>query len=350
MSNKIPLPIHTSQATNLTLGPYRKLLLLGGGQLLRELCSWAPFNNYSVGVITSQRHAEELFGNESLIDFLKGKNVPYLITDKIEKEDVKDFIGNAQNTFFLSLCSAWLFKAKTIEEYFENRLFNLHGARLPQNRGGGGFSWQILTGNRFGFCVLHLIDEGIDTGDIVLFDEFLYPPTCRIPLHYERIYIDKNFRFLTDLLTETKVTQKNVRLIPQAEYFSTYWPRLHTITNAWIDWLSEPYELERFICAFDSPYAGAQTLLNEKKVHIKNTSLNFQDGTFHSYQSGLIYRKTKSWICVCIKGAALIIESVIDESGNDILESMKVGDRFFTPIGKLESSKQRVIFTPTGLK
>jgi len=41
---------------------------------------------------------------------------------------------------------------------------------------------------------------------------------------------------------------------------------------------------------------------------------------------------------------------VIDENGNDMLDLIKVGDRFITPIEKLESSKQRVIYSPTGLK
>lgn len=340
----------TTFSNTLTLGPCKRLLLLGGGELLRMLCAWAPSNGYSVSVLTSPRHAVEMVNNESLEDYLRREGVPYLVADKIEKDEVGDFVGNTDDAFCLSLGAAWLFKADTIKKYFSNRLFNLHGTRLPQNRGGGGFSWQIITANRFGFCVLHIIDGGIDTGDIVLFDEFLYPAACRIPIDFENIYIRKNFVFLTNLFKDIAAEPKEVELVAQAEYFSTYWPRLHTLTNGWIDWTLNPYELERFICAFDAPYAGAQTYLNGQRVHLLSVSLNFQDGVFHSFQSGLIYRKAKSWICICVNGAALIVEKITDETGKDILDTVNIGDRFITPTEKLESSKQRVIYKPAGLK
>jgi len=333
-----------------SIGPYNKILLLGGGRLLRDLCVWAPSNKYHVSVITSIRHALETINNETLESFLKRNNISYLVVDNIETEEVENFIGDTQKTFCLSLGAAWIFKANIMKKYFQNRLFNLHGTRLPQNRGGGGWSWQVMTANRFGFCTLHLVDEGIDTGDLVLFDEFLYPATCRIPIDYENLYVKKNIVFLTNLLKKLISKEKHLKLIAQTEYLSTYWPRLDSLTHSWIDWSMEEYDLERFICAFDDPYIGAQTYINGKSVHLKSVSLNFQDGVFHNYQSGLIYRKTKSWICVCVKGAALIIEQVTDKNGNDMLNSIRAGDRFTTPTAKLENNKQRVEYSPTGLK
>ena len=52
-------------------------------------------------------------------------------------------------------------------------------------------------------------------------------------------------------------------------------------------------DVERFICAFDEPYVGASTNLNGDIVRIKSVCLSQQDGFFHHFQSGLIYRKTK---------------------------------------------------------
>jgi methionyl-tRNA formyltransferase len=332
------------------LGPFNDLLLLGGGSLLRDLCKWAKKNNFAIRVITSPRHATEHIEGIVLKKFLEEESIPHIVSESIASNEVHTFVGEISKTFCLSLGAAWIFKPLTIEKVFNNKLFNLHGTRLPQNRGGGGFSWQILTSNRFGFCVLHLIDGGIDTGDIIYFDEFLYPAICRIPEHYSDFYIKQNFSFITKLLEETTNKSKLIKPIAQAEYFSTYWPRLHTTTNAWIDWSWDVYELERFICAFDSPYAGAQTYLNENKIHLKNVSINFQDGAFHSYQAGLVYRKSKNWLCVCVKGAGLIIENVLDENGSDKFDAIKVGDRFFTPYEKLENVKHRVIYNATGLK
>ena len=335
-----------------TMGPYDRIVLLGGGTALRKLCLWAKDNGYTVGVITSSRHAVELNDSEDLATFLKKNGISFLVTDTIETPEVKEFLSlyRGAGTFFLSLGAAWIFKKAVIEKYFDGNLFNAHGTRLPQNRGGGGFSWQILTGNRFGFCLIHRIDEGVDTGDVLVFDEFLYPASCRIPEDYMKVYESKTFLFITELLQHTRHKEIIIAPLRQAHYLSTYWPRLHTPTNAWIDWGLDAEEIERFICAFDSPYPGAQAFVNGRKVAIKSASLNFQDGSFHPYQSGIIYRKGKSWICVCAGRGGLIIERVVDEQGIDVLDSLNVGERFYTPVAMLEQSASRVAYTPKGLQ
>ena len=221
---------------------------------------------------------------------------------------------------------------------------------MPQNRGGGGFSWQILTNNKFGFCVLHLVDKGIDTGDIIQFEEFLYPATCRIPIDYEKIYIEKNLLFLKKIVKGIHDKNVSFQRVTQQEYFSSYWPRLNTKVNGWIDWSLEAIEIERFICAFDSPYEGANTYVNNGLVRVKKVMLSQQDGMFHSYQSGIIYRKNNNWICVALKNYSLIIEEVYDESCENIIDHLKVGDRFHTPIDKISLSKSRVIYTPKKMK
>ena len=203
-------------------------------------------------------------------------------------------------------------------------------------------------GNRLGFCQLHLTDSGIDTGNIVKTKEFLYPPTCRIPIDYEKLYIKENLKFILKFIKD--ITNKSffIDTHKQTEYFSTYWPRLNTKKNAWIDWREEVSSLERYICAFDDPYPGASTFINDKKVFVKDVMVDFSDPKFHIYQCGIVYRKGSSWLSVCSNGGTIIIKKIIGENGDDLLGTIKVGDRFFTPSSFLQSRNQRVIITPTG--
>ncbi len=344
------MPADTEQNAENFFGPIEDIVLLGGGEFLRTLCQWAKSEGAPIKVVTSPRHADENLRGIRLIDFLVKENINHLVVDDISNASVKEFVGSSENTFFLSLSAAWIFKPSVISDFFNNRLFNLHGTRLPQNRGGGGFSWQVLNGNRFGFCVLHRIDGGVDTGDIICFDEFLYPSTCRKPIDYEKIYREKNLDFVLGFIEKYRCDNFPLNPIRQSEYFSSYWPRLNTDINGWIDWSMEVSELDRFICAFDDPYSGAQTLLNGSTVRLKGAAINRQDGIFHSYQSGLVYRKGMNWLCVCAKDCSIIIEEVYDDDGNDIFDKVRVGDRFVTPIEKIESSKFRPIYTPSGLK
>jgi len=231
------------------------------------------------------------------------------------------------------------------------RLFNLHGSRLPQNRGGGGFSWQIMMGNRFGFCLIHLVDAGVDTGPIVDFEEFIYPHECKYPIQYIDYYKKKNIRFIGRIIKRAFEKRSTFSITKQSEYFSTYWPRLNQDTSSWIDWSQSPEQIERFICAFGHPYKGALTTINGRNVRINKIHVNYQDGVFHPYQNGIIYRKGVSWLCVALDGAGMVIESIADDStGDSCLSSISIGDRFITTAKMLENNKNRVVYTPDGIK
>lgn len=335
---------------NISLGPIKGIVLLGGGKLLRLILIWAKLQNFKIKVITSTRHATHVSEGLTLIDFLNDQKIKYIVVDEISDSSVYSFTRDTDNFFYLSLGAPWIFKRKLILDLFNNRLFNLHGARLPQNRGGGSFSWQIMMGNRFGYCVLHRIDEGIDTGDIVAYDEFIYPPAARVPKDYEDVYNIKNLHFIVNFIESYGKHTKMLYPIRQLEWNSTYWPRLNTELNGYIDWSLEANEIERFICAFDDPHKGASTFLNKKRVFFKSAFISTQDGCFHSYQNGLVYRVSNKWICVALKKYNLVIQKINDENDNDILSDIKVGDRFYTPHTFIDGSISRPVYTPSGLK
>jgi methionyl-tRNA formyltransferase len=132
---------------------------------------------------------------------------------------------------------------------------------------------------------------------------------------------------------------------------STYWPRLSTHHHGFIDWSWSAADLERFICAFDDPYAGASTYWNGQRVRLKRV---FSDAglTFHPFQSGIVYRKTADTLWVAASGGGLALQSVSnDDDGLDCRAKVRLGDRFSTPAAVLEQAQEfRAIFLPSGLK
>ena len=293
---------------------------------------------------------EYLNNGSTLIDELQNSSVPYVVISDIGSSEAKEFLGDLSDAFCLSLGAAWIFNQEIITGIFKDKLFNLHGTRLPQNRGGGGFSWQIMMGNRLGFCQLHLVDAGVDTGDLVRTEEFLYPANCRIPEDYIKVYFNENLDFVIDFIEEIRQQGIDIETTKQSEYFSSYWPRLSTSENGWIDWSGSIISLERFICAFDKPYEGCKTFLNSKKVCIRSVMCDFGDQSFHTFQSGIIYRKSSNWLMVATDGGSLIVQEVMDESGANIIQDVRVGDRFVTPSSYLEGRYGRVVYTPQGKK
>jgi methionyl-tRNA formyltransferase len=333
------------------LGPIREIVLLGGGSsLLREVSLWANDSSYSLKVITSPRHSEEKVDGQTLIDFLDLNNISYLVVADIDCDLVRNYLSDIRYSFVISLGAAWIFSEKIIHDVFAGRLFNLHGTALPKNRGGGTFSWQIMMGLRFGFCMLLRVDAGVDTGDIATYQEYLYPISARTPADYMLYYAKKNKDFIINFIEKYKEKPCIIGFSKQAEYLSSYWPRLSSEINGWIDWSLNAIELERFICAFDVPYSGAKTYLNKKTVSMQSVSLSYDHGSFHSYQSGLVYRKSNQWLCVALRECSLIVEVVRDEAGVSVFDDISLGDRFFTPHHKLDTSRDRVIYTSQGIK
>jgi methionyl-tRNA formyltransferase len=235
-------------------------------------------------------------------------------------------------------------------ELFKGNIFNVHGSRLPRDRGGGGFSWRLMQGNYYGFALIHQLDAGLDTGGIVKVKEFLYEGK-RTPQAFDSATIEESLILLQELI-EDCFSSKELKCASQPEYLSSYWPRLKTDIHGAIDWSWTGEEIARFISAFDEPYPGAFTLLNGKRVHVKSAVFDAQDGVFHPFQSGIIYRISESYAAIATRTGSILIQSFADENGKEMgLTSLKLGDRLYSTQKMLEKAMQtRVVYTPTGMK
>ena len=336
----------------MNFGKINQYILLGGGELLCLTAKKLKQESFLVLVITSERHSIEsmtIDGNTLLFtEFLQNNNIDYVISNDIT-DDCRVVNKITENTIGISFGAAWIFKKKFIDR-FNGRLLNCHPSRLPQDRGAGGFSWRILRGDNLGAIVVHQIDPGVDTGNIIIFEEFVFPHTHRYPIDYQE-YSIKQYQKLLDVFINLVRDGKSFECLAQQENVSTYWPRLATDIHGYIDWNWKLKDIERFICAFDDPYKGASTFLNGKKVRLKKCYSSFNDGVFHPFQNGLIYRIFAETSFVATECGTLLVNSVLDENGVDIKLNLRIGERFYTPMQYLEEAKQfRAIYTPVGLK
>jgi len=61
----------------------------------------------------------------------------------------------------------------SVEVVKSKKCYNFHPGILPEYKGSGILSWVLINGeNKFGIT-LHIIDKGVDTGDIIEIREFL---------------------------------------------------------------------------------------------------------------------------------------------------------------------------------
>ena len=194
-----------------------------------------------------------------------------------------------------------------------------------------------------------LTDDG---GPIIFNEKSLFPSSCKIPKDYYDYYTKELIKFYEKFI-EKILKGDSFLLKYQTDYLSRYNPRLVSDIHGWIDWSLSSLNLVRFVNAFDDPYKGSLTLINNKKVRIKKIHLHGGETPNHPYTAGIISRNDKKWIVVCTTSERhmVLIEEVLDIKGKNIVNTLKVGDRFFTPFEKLEEAKKiRAKFNPTGLK
>lgn len=284
------------------------------------------------------------------------KKIRYKVFNKLDNK-FKNYLKKStkfENTIFISLGARNIFKKDIIENFFLNNLINFHTTRLPLDSGGADISWKIMREDRISTQLVHVVDEGIDTGPILESEMTLYPRESKLPIDFH-LYTLKNFiKFYEKFIKQLKAG-KNFEMKSQQKNIGRYNPRLKTEIDGLINWEMNSYDLYNFINAFDEPYKGASTYLNSGnfgKLYIKKVHLHGGDSSNHPYMSGIVSRHDTKWIVVSTNSKhMLLIEEVIDEKNQNIIAKIKPGDRFYTPSKLLDKSKKlRRIITSKGLK
>lgn len=136
---------------------------------------------------------------------------------------------------------------------------NLHASLLPRHRGAAPIQAAILAGDaETGITVMYM-DEGLDTGDILL--------EKRIPIHDRETggsLHDRLAESAPAALREafTLLNTGSAQRIPQDSAQATYAPKL-TRESGIIDWSAPPVQIDRLIRAMN-PWPAASTAIPAK--------------------------------------------------------------------------------------
>lgn len=327
--------------SEVNFGDIKNIVFLGGGMLVIELIKKIGIPSI---LFSSKRHLEEKYGNKTFKEHLIQNNIEFhesenINSDKKLKEKVNKW------SLGISISAAWIIKKETID-LFQGKLINTHGSNLPTNRGGGGMSWRIMQRNKVGAAACHLVSEGIDDGLIISKKTFIYSNSCKVSKDFDDENHLRTKEMFLEILEKIK-NKENFEVISQQEEFSSYFPRLNTNIQAYINWSWCVEDIVAFIDAFDEPYNGSISFIGDKKARLKGAQAYYQDGSFHPFQTGIIYRINSLGYFIATKSGTLIIQKIEIEGGYQI----SVGDRLFTPQVFLESAMQeRVVYTAKGLK
>ena len=164
---------------------------------------------FEIGVVCNRTETGQNTWQKSLRWFAKKRHIKEYHLEDVYKID---------DLVFLSL----EFDRIIETEKFKNaRLYNIHFSKLPKYKGMYTSALPILNGEKTAGVTFHIIDDGIDTGDIIAQQEFsIEGMTCKdLYLSFIKHGTDLVKKCLNDVLNNS------VNAIPQPTKGSTYYSK-----------------------------------------------------------------------------------------------------------------------------
>lgn len=245
-------------------------------------------------------------------------NIDFLLEKNINSKSFLTVVDDYHCDLLISMSFDQIFK-KEIINLCQYKLINCHAGKLPFYRGRNILNWVLINGDdEFGITV-HYIDEGIDTGDIIV--QNIYP------INEEDDYcslLKIAHKECANLLMEAinKIINNDVERTKQIDIHPIgFYCGIRKNGDEIINWNQTSRELFNFIRGIAKPGPTARSFINGKEVRINRAKL-IHNAPCYIGIPGQIVGKTKNNITVKTKDSTL---SIIEYECETLI---KVGDRF----------------------
>lgn len=254
----------------------------------------------------------KFFSEKYEIDYFFDKNINS--TQFIEK------IKGYQCDIFISLSFNQIFKTELIN-IPKYKTINVHCGKLPFYRGRNILNWALINDEKDFGITLHYIDEGIDTGDIILQNTYSIADDDDYSTLLNRAY-DGCAEILYEGVKLIQRKQGNINRIKQSEIHPLgFYCGGRQEGDEILNWNQTSRDIFNFIRAVCKPGPQVTTSLNSKVVKINKSRL-VENAIPYKNRPGQIVGKTPNGILV------KTLDTVIEITEFECIDKIKIGDRF----------------------
>lgn len=253
----------------------QRILFMGTAQFaLPSLSKLLDLNQNIIGVYSSppkKANRGMEITNSPIINYAESKGLNFSYPDNLKDENEVLKIKEL-NPDIIIVIAYGLIIPRSILEIPKIGCFNLHGSLLPRWRGAAPIQRAIIEGdNKTGITFMKM-DEGLDTGDIVLSKEI-------------NISTNDNHQSLENQLANLgaesfeeflELIEKKRDFIQQNNDLATYAKKIEK-SETRLDWNESAEKIIRRINAY-SPNPGAWFEFKGKRIKILEASLTSQSG------------------------------------------------------------------------
>lgn len=182
------------------------------------------------------------------------------------------------------------------------KALNIHASILPKYRGAAPINWAIILGEKETGITIMDMDEGLDTGDILLFEKIgINNDDDFFTIHNKLSEIGS--RLILDAID--RITEEKITPIKQDDNLSNYAPMIFKDTGE-IDWNRSKEEIFNLVRGLQ-PRPAAYTIYKDEKVKIHN--VEYED-SLEEVENGKIVKVSKEGVFVKVKNGIIIIKEL----------------------------------------
>jgi len=194
--------------------------------------------------------------------FAREKELELLETDDVNRETSLSKIRRIKPDYLVVVAFGQILKSELLK-LPRKAAINLHASLLPKYRGASPINQALIEGEEFTGITTMLMDEGLDTGDILLQSRVRIKPGDTAGGLHDRLAVEGAELLLKTLL---KYDKGQVKPVPQNEDESSYAPRLSR-DDGEIDFNRPAREVYNFIRG-NNPWPGAFTGFRGQKLKV----------------------------------------------------------------------------------
>lgn len=217
-----------------------------------------------VAVVTRRQPADD-----SLAAVARRKSLPLRCPERANAEEFVAWVRSLALDLGVSMSYDQIFR-RPLRDAARLGFINCHAGKLPLYRGRNVINWALINDEREIGLTVHYIDDGIDTGDIILQET--------LPLALDDTYasvLARTQEAFPGLLAKALAVlgRGAAPRRPQAHIEGTYFPARRP-GDEWIDWSDTSLGIYNKIRAITHPGPGARTLLGDRVLIVWRARYN----------------------------------------------------------------------------
>lgn len=265
------------------------------------------------------------FRDPVLIKMAEDNNIPVLFHENVNAESSrKEFLGYPCD-LYVSMSFNQIIR-KDLREQVKHGFINCHAGKLPEYRGRNILNWALINDEKEYGITVHYIDDGIDTGDIIMQRQYPITDQDNYGSLLHRAYTDCA-EILNDslsLFVKGDVVRKS-----QKEMGSGFYCGRRIPGDELLNWDQDSRKIFNFVRALGDPGVGAHCYFNGEQAVIWEAKIMVQDRNYIG-TPGQVLGKTDEGLIVKTKDNCILISMMSLSGGKKECPQKGIGKRFQT--------------------